>query len=94
MRPAVTPRAASCSIWTSTSNGSIRLGQVARGSVVLGTASGDLEVGTAAWLDVHSGSGQVSNTLDASEAPEKTEDTVEVHARTRHGNIDIRRARA
>jgi hypothetical protein len=39
------------------SNGSIRLGEVARGSVVRGTAMGDLEVGiaegTAAWLAVN-----------------------------------------
>jgi hypothetical protein len=36
----------------------------------------------------------VRNTLTASDAPAATEDTVEVRARTRHGNIDLVRARA
>jgi hypothetical protein len=45
MWSAATPRAASCSIWTSTSNGSIRLGEVARGSVVRGrTSYGDITI--------------------------------------------------
>ncbi len=74
------------------------MGEVARGTVQLETSYGAIEVGirrnTAAWLDVRSGSGQVRNTLTASESPQESEDTVEVRARTRHGNIDIRRARA
>jgi hypothetical protein len=71
---------------------------VARGTVQLETSYGAIDVGvregTAAWLDVSSVSGQVRNTLTTSEAPEKTEDTVRVRARTKHGNIDIRRAKA
>jgi hypothetical protein len=63
----------------------------------LETSSGAIEVGvragTAAWLDAHSGSGQVRNTLTASDAPEGSEDTVTIRSRTRHGNIDVRRAR-
>ena len=62
------------------------------------TSYGAIEVGiregTAAWLDVSSGSGQVRNTLTASETPEQTEDTVKVRARTSYGNIDVRRAKA
>ncbi|MBN3932347.1 DUF4097 family beta strand repeat protein [Streptomyces verrucosisporus] len=81
-----------------TAHGTLRIAEVARGTVQLETSYGAIEVGvregTAAWLDVSSGRGQVRNTLAASEAPEKTEDTVEVRARTRYGNIDIRRARA
>ncbi|MGW0143304.1 DUF4097 family beta strand repeat-containing protein, partial [Streptomyces calvus] len=51
--------------------------------------------GTAAWLDADSGSGQVRNTLTPSHAPhDGTGDTVKIHARTRYGNIDIRRATA
>ncbi|MFE9171733.1 DUF4097 domain-containing protein [Streptomyces kebangsaanensis] len=86
------------SVTATTAHGTLRVGEVARGTVQLETSYGAIEVGvregTAAWLDVSSGSGQVRNTLTASETPEETEDTVEVRARTRHGNIDILRAKA
>ena len=52
-------------------NGDVRLGEVVRGSVVLETRLGDVEVGiregTAAWLDVSSKVGTIRNTLDAGE---------------------------
>ncbi|MEW2488213.1 DUF4097 family beta strand repeat-containing protein [Streptomyces sp. NPDC048411] len=86
------------SVTATTAHGTLRVGDVARGTVQLETSYGAIEVGvregTAAWLDVSSGNGQVRNALAASESPDKTEDTVEVKARTRYGNIDIRRARA
>lgn len=86
------------SVVATTAHGTLRVAEVARGTVQLETSYGAIEVGiregTAAWLDVSSGFGQVRNTLTASETPEKTEDTVEVRARTRYGNIDVRRARA
>lgn len=86
------------SVAATTAHGTLRLEEVACGTVQLETSYGAIEVGiregTAAWLDVGSGSGQVHNALTASESPEETEDTVEVRARTRYGNIDIRRARA
>ncbi|MDL5202371.1 DUF4097 family beta strand repeat-containing protein [Streptomyces sp. ALI-76-A] len=85
------------SVTATTAHGTLRVADVARGSVQLKTSYGAIEVGVregaAAWLDVHSDSGQVRNTLTASETPEKAEDTVEVRARTRYGNIDVRRAR-
>ncbi|MFD9567916.1 DUF4097 domain-containing protein [Streptomyces sp. NPDC059994] len=85
------------SVTATTAHGTLRVGEVARGTVQLETSYGAIEVGiregTAAWLDASSGSGQVRNTLTASEAPEETEDTVKVRARTRYGNIDVRRAR-
>ncbi|MFJ5832147.1 DUF4097 family beta strand repeat-containing protein [Streptomyces sp. NPDC093089] len=88
---------AAASVVATTAHGTLRVGEVTRGTVQLETNYGAIEVGisegTAAWLDVDSGSGQVRNTLTASETPAETEDTVEVRARTRHGNIDIRRAR-
>ncbi|MFG2296391.1 DUF4097 domain-containing protein [Streptomyces sp. NPDC048603] len=91
-------RRAEGSVIATTAHGTLRVGEAARGSVRLETSYGSIEVGirqgTAAWLDVSSGSGQVRNMLAASEAPEKTEDTVKIHARTRHGNIDILRAKA
>ncbi|MFD9379875.1 DUF4097 domain-containing protein [Streptomyces sp. NPDC059999] len=91
-------RRAEGSVTAKTAHGTLRVGEVARGTAQLETSYGAIEVGvregTAAWLDVNSGSGQVRNTLTASQAPESTEDTVKVHARTRHGNIDVRRAKA
>jgi hypothetical protein len=91
-------RRAEDSVTATTAHGTLRVADVARGTVQLETSYGAIEVGiregTAAWLDVSSGSGQVRNTLTAADAPAQTEDTVKVHARTRHGNIDVRRARA
>ncbi|WP_328923800.1 DUF4097 domain-containing protein [Streptomyces sp. NBC_00190] len=91
-------RRAEGSVTATTAHGTLRVGEVACGTVQLETSYGAIEVGvregTAAWLDVSSGSGQVRNTLTASEAPERTEDTVKVRARTRYGNIEIRRAKA
>ncbi|PWI44065.1 DUF4097 family beta strand repeat-containing protein [Streptomyces sp. ICBB 8177] len=86
------------SVVATAANGTLRVGEVSRGTVQLETSYGAIEVGvregTAAWLDVTSGHGQVRNTLTASGAPQESEDTVEVRARTRYGNIDVRRARA
>lgn len=86
------------SVAATTAHGTLRVAEVARGTVQLENSYGAIEVGiregTAAWLDVSSGHGQVRNTLAASDTPEKTEDAVEVRARTRYGNIDVRRARA
>ncbi|NUU22272.1 MAG: DUF4097 family beta strand repeat protein [Streptomycetaceae bacterium] len=86
------------SVAAKTAHGTLRVAEVARGSVQLETAYGAIEIGiregTAAWLDVSSAVGQVRNTLTESDTPAKTEDTVEVRARTRYGNIDVRRARA
>ena len=77
------------------SNGDVRLGDVVRGSVVLETRLGDLEVGiregTAAWLDVRAAAGKVLNTLEAAEAPDRSADTVEVRGRTSAGSVLIRR---
>lgn len=91
-------RRAEDSVTATTAHGTLRVAEVVRGTVQLETSYGAIEVGvregTAAWLDVSSGSGQVRNTLTASETPEKSEDTVRVRARTRYGNIDVRRAQA
>lgn len=87
---------AESSVAATTAHGTVRVGEVARGSVQLETAYGAIEVGiregTAAWLDVSAGSGQVRNMLPTSEAPAKAEETVQVRARTKYGNIDIVRA--
>jgi hypothetical protein len=85
------------SLTATTAHGTLRVGEVVRGEVRLETSYGAIEVGvregTAAWLDAHSGGGQVRNALTASGGPEGTEDTVKVRARTRYGSIDVRRAK-
>jgi DUF4097 and DUF4098 domain-containing protein YvlB len=77
------------------SNGDVRLGQVAAGSVVLESKLGDLEVGIpegrAAWLDVRAAAGRVHNSLAAAEQPAGPVDKVEVRARTTAGDIVVRR---
>ncbi len=80
-----------------TANGAVRIGEVVSGSVELGTAYGELEVGiregTAALLDVRSSYGSVRNSLQASDRPEPSDQTVEVRARTSFGDILIHRSR-
>jgi DUF4097 and DUF4098 domain-containing protein YvlB len=79
-----------------TANGDVRIGEVVRGAVALESASGALEIGvregTAAWLDVRTHGGTVECSLDASDGPEPTDETVKVRARTATGDIVVRRA--
>jgi DUF4097 and DUF4098 domain-containing protein YvlB len=86
---------ANASVVAKSANGDVRLGEAVRGSVVLETRLGDLEVGiregTAAWLDVRAAAGKVHNALDAAEAPEPSADAVEVRARTSAGDVVIGR---
>ena len=87
---------ADASLVAKSANGDVRARDIARGSVVLETHIGDLEVGiregTAAWLDVNAVAGRVSNELDAADAPNGSGDSVEVRARTSVGDVVIRRA--
>ncbi|MBP2335009.1 DUF4097 and DUF4098 domain-containing protein YvlB [Saccharothrix coeruleofusca] len=80
-----------------TANGDIRVGEVARDVVVLNSGYGDLDVavpeGVAAWLDLNTGHGRVRNSLEAVDrAPDESEQTVEVRARTSFGDITVRRS--
>ena len=79
-----------------TSNGSVRLGEVNRGSIVLGTAMGNLDIGiaegTAAWLEVNTGFGHVRNLLNDTTQPDDTDQTVEIRGRTSYGDITIHRS--
>ncbi len=87
---------AAASVDAKTANGSIRVGEVARGTVTLASGMGSMEIGiaegTAAWLDVTTGFGQVRNHLDEAAQPAESDETVEVRAHTGHGGITIRRA--
>ncbi len=80
-----------------TANGAVRIGEVVRGSVELVTSYGELEVGiregTAALLDVRSQFGSLRNSLNASDGPAPSDQTVELRARTSFGDIVIRRSR-
>jgi len=79
-----------------TAAGDVRIGEVARGAAVAQTAAGRIEVGVldgiAAWLDLHTKFGNVHNGLDDAERPEAGTGTVEVHASTSFGDIEIHRA--
>ncbi|MET7397593.1 DUF4097 family beta strand repeat-containing protein [Dactylosporangium sp. NPDC005572] len=80
-----------------TSNGTIRVGRVVRGSVALNTAAGDVEIGvaagTAAWLDLKTSHGRVSNALDGTDqGPADSAETVEVRVHTSFGDITVRRS--
>lgn len=87
---------AEATVAAKSANGDVRLGDAVRGSMVLETRIGDVEVGipegTAAWLDVRAVAGRVRNALETSEAPASSADSVEVRARTSVGDVLIRRS--
>ncbi|GAA4528343.1 DUF4097 family beta strand repeat-containing protein [Amycolatopsis samaneae] len=84
------------SVEAKTANGSVRVGEVARGTATLDTAMGGIDVGiaegTAAWLEVRTGFGQVHNLLESTSRPGESDETVEVRASTSFGDITVRRA--
>lgn len=84
------------SVTAKTANGNIRIGEVVRGSILLESAYGELDVGiregTTAWLDVNTRDGRVRNSLQAHDGPQASDETVEVRARTSFGDITIHRS--
>ncbi len=79
-----------------TAYGRIHIGEIVRGTVVLQSAAGQLDIGirpgTAAWLDVKSSAGRVRSELDATDQPEPQTETAQIRGRTSAGDIIIRRA--
>lgn len=79
-----------------TAHASVRIGEVTSGSVVMETTGGGLELGirrgTAAWLDVSSRYGTVDVSLDSSDGPAESDESVEVRVRTDYGDIEIHRS--
>jgi DUF4097 and DUF4098 domain-containing protein YvlB len=77
-------------------NGDVRVAEAAEGSVQARTGYGEIQVGipdgTAAWLDLSTGYGQVHNGLDRSGPPEPGEESVQVRAHSGYGDITINRA--
>jgi hypothetical protein len=84
------------SVTAKTGDGAIRIGRLTRGQAELVNRSGNIEVGisegTAARVDADSKRGAVRNSVPAPENPDTSDDKVTVHARTRYGDIVIRRA--
>ncbi|MEJ8281943.1 DUF4097 family beta strand repeat-containing protein [Pseudonocardia spirodelae] len=78
-----------------TAYGNVRLGRVHRGEVSMTSTHGRLEVGvaegSAVWLDADT-TGRITNTLTPRDDPDGFTDTVTVHARSREGDIVVRRA--
>ncbi len=83
------------SVAAKTAYGNMQLGEVSTGSIELETAYGQVDVGVrqgvVAWLDLASRQGRVRNGLAGDRAPEPTEPTVSVRARTQFGDITIER---
>ncbi len=79
-----------------TASGSVSVAAAVCGAVVAHTSSGDVEVGipegTAAQLDIMTGSGTVTNRLQPSDGPEHDDKTVILQVRTGSGDVDIHRS--
>ena len=85
------------SVAATTAYGSIQLGEVSSGSIQVESGYGAVTIGVRpgipAWLDLSSKDGRVRNELDGDRAPESSEQTVAVRARTQYGDITIQHAR-
>ncbi|GAB2959856.1 DUF4097 domain-containing protein [Amycolatopsis acidiphila] len=84
------------SVTVKTGDGAIPIGRLTRGQAELSNRSGDIEVGisegTAALVDADSKRGSVLDSVLSQENPGTFDDKVTVHARSRHGDVIIRRA--
>ena len=76
--------------------GGIQLREVSSGSIEVEAGAGEVSIGVRpgvpAWLDLSSKKGRVRNHLANDRAPEASEQTVAVRARTQYGDINIQRA--
>lgn len=84
------------SVAAKTAYGSIRLGEVSSGSIEVESGLGEVTIGVRpgvpAWLDLSSKSGHVRNDLVGERAPDASEQSVAVRARTQLGDINIQHA--
>ena len=85
------------SVSAKTAYGSIQLREVSSGSIQVESGYGQVTIGVRpgvpAWLDLSSKDGHLRNELDGDRAPDPSEQTVAVRARTQYGDITIQRAR-
>ncbi|OZC41666.1 hypothetical protein CH286_26195 [Rhodococcus sp. WWJCD1] len=79
-----------------TAYGSITLHEVTGGAIQVESGYGQVTVGVRrgvpAWLDLSSKDGHVRNELTPESAPDETEESVSIRARTRYGDIAVRHA--
>lgn len=84
------------SITATTATGAIRIGRMTHGQAKLMNGSGNIEVGisegAAASIDVNSERASVRDSVSSQGNPDASDSKVSVHARTRYGDIIIRRA--
>jgi hypothetical protein len=84
------------SVAAKTAYGSITLREVSTGSIQVESGFGEVIIGVRAgvpaWLDLSSKEGRVRNELDGDRAPEASENSVAIRARTQFGSINVRRA--
>lgn len=87
---------ADASVVASTGHGAIRIGRMTQGQAKLTNGAGDIEVGVAedsvASIDIDSERGAVHDLVSALTAPQRSTREVRVHARTRHGDVVVRRS--
>jgi DUF4097 and DUF4098 domain-containing protein YvlB len=81
---------------TKSGSGSLTVRRAAAGQVTARGASGNVDIGiedgTAAWLDVSTVSGRISQELGESEAPGEGQQRVEITAHTVSGNLRVHRS--
>jgi hypothetical protein len=83
------------SVKSRTASGSVDVVAAVRGAVSAHTSSGDVAVGvaegTAARLDITTGSGDVASRLQPTDGPEKGDETLVIQVRSGSGDIRIHR---
>jgi hypothetical protein len=91
----ITVRSAPPDLRATTASGDIRIDVAREGEVRAKAASGDIHAGvaagTAAWLEVHTVSGRVASTLEASGEPTAEERRVRLQLSTVSGDIELAR---
>jgi hypothetical protein len=84
------------SVTAKTAYGSIDLREVSSGSIEVESGFGQISIGVRrgvpAWLDLSTKDGHVRNDLESDSAPDPSEQTVSVHARTQYSGISVRHA--
>lgn len=85
------------SVTAKTAYGTMHLHEVSSGSIQLESGYGQIAVdvlaNVPAWLDLSSKNGRVRSELDGDRAPDASEQTVAVRARTQYGDISVHRAK-
>jgi len=84
------------SVTAKTAYGTIELNEISSGSIQVESGYGQITIGVRAgvpaWLDLSSKNGRLRNELSGDRAPEASEQTVTVRARTQYGDISVHRA--